>query len=259
MYSTSGNSAVPSGRGPANLVVGIDFGTTFTGVAYCHTGAISLESCGVMLSDMKRFSNRLVVVRQWPTQDADKIPSVVAYNTIPPLWGDSVGRKDKPYNRYFKLGLQENIGMFYPHMASSANGSLIGGYLDNPNWRHPALPSKTALDYTSDYLTRVLNWVSTETLPRTFGAEFLRNQRVSYIITVPAIWSDKAKELTRQAAVRARINRRDLMLISEPEAAALHCATWCTDVHLKEGDNFMICDAGGGTVVCPSASNFASD
>jgi hypothetical protein len=37
---------------------------------------------------------------------------------------------------------------------------------------------------------------------------------------------------------------------SEPEAAAVHCAH-LTDLHkLQPSQNFMICDAGGGTVVC---------
>lgn len=37
---------------------------------------------------------------------------------------------------------------------------------------------------------------------------------------------------------------------SEPEAAAVHCAH-LTNLHqLKPSQNFMICDAGGGTVVC---------
>ena len=36
---------------------------------------------------------------------------------------------------------------------------------------------------------------------------------------------------------------------SEPEAAAVHCAH-LTDLHkLQPNQNFMICDAGGGTVV----------
>jgi hypothetical protein len=43
---------------------------------------------------------------------------------------------------------------------------------------------------------------------------------------------------------------RKLMLITEPEAAALACATLCDEVDLREGDRFLVCDAGGGTVVC---------
>jgi hypothetical protein len=38
-------------------------------------------------------------------------------------------------------------------------------------------------------------------------------------------------------------------IFREPEAAAVHCAR-LTDLHkLKPNQNFMICDAGGGTVV----------
>lgn len=39
-------------------------------------------------------------------------------------------------------------------------------------------------------------------------------------------------------------------VFSEPEAAAVHCAH-LTNLHqLRPSQNFMICDAGGGTVVC---------
>ena len=73
---------------------------------------------------------------------------------------------------------------------------------------------------------------------------------MSYIVTVPAIWSDGAKALTRQAAIRAGIPEAGLTLITEPEAAALFCATTCVEADLDAGDRFLVCDAGGGTVVC---------
>jgi actin-like ATPase involved in cell morphogenesis len=39
-----------------------------------------------------------------------------------------------------------------------------------------------------------------------------------------------------------------LRIITEPEAAAVHCAK-LTDLHrLKRSQNFIVCDAGGGTV-----------
>jgi len=83
----------------------------------------------------------------------------------------------------------------------------------------------------------------------------LQNQQISYVITVPAIWSDKAKDLTRQAAIAAGILGKKLTLITEPEAAALFCASLCQEVDLQEGDRFLICDAGGGTVVCSPVSD----
>lgn len=67
------------------------------------------------------------------------------------------------------------------------------------------------------------------------------------------MWSDRAKAITREAAVQAGIigvedHRDRLTLISEPEAAALYCEKKCEQFDLKHGDRFMICDAGGGTV-----------
>lgn len=67
------------------------------------------------------------------------------------------------------------------------------------------------------------------------------------------MWSDKAKSTMREAAIMAGLIQEDdhrdrLMLISEPEAAALYCEKKCEQFNLKHNDRFMICDAGGGTV-----------
>ena len=64
------------------------------------------------------------------------------------------------------------------------------------------------------------------------------------------MWSDKAKSTMRDAAIKAglinEMDHRDrLMLISEPEAAALYCEKKCDQFNLRHGDRFMICDAGG--------------
>lgn len=64
--------------------------------------------------------------------------------------------------------------------------------------------------------------------------------------------------MMREAAIlaglvqSARAGDRDwkdrLKIITEPEAAAVHCAQ-LTELHnLKASQNFIVCDAGGGTV-----------
>jgi hypothetical protein len=67
------------------------------------------------------------------------------------------------------------------------------------------------------------------------------------------MWSDRAKATMREASIRAGlISTTDhpdrLMLISEPEAAALYCEKKSEQFNLRHGQRFMICDAGGGTV-----------
>ena len=42
--------------------------------------------------------------------------------------------------------------------------------------------------------------------------------------------------------------RDRLKIITEPEAAAVHCANLSNLHHLRPSQNFIVCDAGGGTV-----------
>lgn len=43
-----------------------------------------------------------------------------------------------------------------------------------------------------------------------------------FTLTVPAVWSDTAKDRTLNAAIQADIRPQDITLVSEPEAAALY-------------------------------------
>jgi hypothetical protein len=223
----------------STLVIGIDFGTTFTGVAFAHTGNVSGN-------DITRIAENLEVIRSWPSpslQYAEKTPTIIAYHTDPPTWGGNVKPNHHPQVAHFKLGLQPRVREHY----NTGGTPSVLAFLD-PNWVNP-VPGKTAVDFAADYLKCVHKYVTDIAFPRQFGETFLRGQQISYVITVPAIWKDSAKSLTRQAAERAGIPSRKLELITEPEAAALYCATISREVDLKNGDRFLVCDAGGGTVV----------
>lgn len=78
------------------------------------------------------------------------------------------------------------------------------------------------------------------------GAGNFESMRFEYVITVPAIWSDQAKDLTKFCAKKAGIG--DAKLITEPEAAMVHVLKDMPTDQFAMGDTFMICDAGGGTV-----------
>lgn len=78
------------------------------------------------------------------------------------------------------------------------------------------------------------------------------------LLTVPAAWDAKGCDMMREAAITAGLVRSShagdknwkdrLRIITEPEAAAVHCAH-LSDLHcLKPSQNFIVCDAGGGTV-----------
>ena len=236
----------------SDLVIGIDFGTTFTGVA-C---ALSSKANG---NDAVKIAESIDIIRKWPNITRafiEKTPTTLSYHTNPPTWGGNVRPRDEPQVAYFKLGLQPGLGAHYLPRSMRPAASVLP-FLE-ADYKHPQLPDKTALDFAGDYLKCIYNYLRNVYLPEQYGADFLRNQQISYIITVPAIWKDAAKNLTRQAAVRAGIPERRLELITEPEAAALYCATMCNEVNLCDGDCFLICDAGGGTVVIMT-SHFCPD
>lgn len=106
----------------------------------------------------------------------------------------------------------------------------------------------SVIDAVTDYLTEIYKH-TIETLSRRYGEAFLSRTPIEFVLTVPAVWSDAAKAGTLTAAERAGMgNRHELRLISEPEAAAVYTLKAIQPNHLKIGDNFIVCDAGGGTV-----------
>jgi len=109
----------------------------------------------------------------------------------------------------------------------------------------------SVLKAISDYLGAFHEYVAEKILQK-FGPSYSRKS-FRYCLTVPAMWSDKSKDVMREAAIKANlVTRADhpdrLLLVSEPEAAALYCKFKCEQYDLDHGDRFMICDAGGGTV-----------
>jgi hypothetical protein len=123
--------------------------------------------------------------------------------------------------------------------------------------RLPQIPSgKKALDLIIDFLSCLWEYAK-EQITREIGAVADLNAADVWL-TVPAAWDAKGCDMMRAAAISAglvqsshagdRNWRERLRIITEPEAAAVHCAH-LTDLHrLRPSQNFMICDAGGGTV-----------
>jgi molecular chaperone DnaK (HSP70) len=104
------------------------------------------------------------------------------------------------------------------------------------------------MEAVSDYLTQIHKHTM-DTLTKRYGETFMSMTKVQFVLTVPAVWSDAAKDATLKAAEKAGMgDKGDLKLISEPEAAAVYTLKAIQPNHLKIGDNFIVCDAGGGTV-----------
>ncbi|KAK3600518.1 hypothetical protein CHS0354_028718 [Potamilus streckersoni] len=86
----------------------------------------------------------------------------------------------------------------------------------------------------------------------------VKRDDVHWVLTVPAIWDDKAKHFMRTAAEMAGIKGENLSIALEPEAASFYCKylpveklsdTGKSEIScFQTGKRYLVLDAGGGTV-----------
>lgn len=212
------------------LIVGVDFGTTFSGVAAVYTST----------------PDDIEIIKTWPGGNgitSDKVPTEIAYDfpANAPQGADPTvkwGFQFKPEEsrlRCIKLFLDRSQKLpFYVSPLDTA------AQLKRFN--------KNVVDAVSDYLTQIYQHTM-DTLTRRYGESFMASTKVEFVLTCPAVWSDAAKNTTLQAAERAGMgSRSEIQMISEPEAAAVYTLKAIQPNHLNINDNFIVCDAGGGTV-----------
>ncbi|KAK5991039.1 Heat shock 70 kDa 12B-like protein [Cladobotryum mycophilum] len=220
-------------RSKAQLIVGIDFGTTFSGVAFAF--ATNNEA-------------KEDIITEWPgagSYTKQKIPTVLYYDQYQKVvgWGPDIADALAPTG-YPKPGVQK-VEWFKLQLMLSGNT-----YIDPINLP-PLPPGKSEIDVAADYLFK-LRQAMRSSLQKTLGEVFNREERnIRYYLTVPAIWNDAGKAATRAAAIQAGFLRDEndnrLTLVSEPEAAALFCSKTGL-LNLKVHDAVLIVDCGGGTV-----------
>ncbi|PBP17643.1 hypothetical protein BUE80_DR011587 [Diplocarpon rosae] len=199
------------GKVERKIIVGIDFGTTYSGLAYAQT-----------LNPDHHFP-----IDSWPssleideTVSCAKVPTQIRYIPQGTQWGFQIPSiVDR--HQWFKLGLEEG------HAVSEGEQSS------------PEVLTRAYLAKLYDYLMA--------TLERKVGTETLQNTPMEFYLTVPAIWTEAAKDKTLGAFRAARPDAA-AFIVSEPEAAAVYALQGLDPHELTVGDSFVLCDAGGGTV-----------
>lgn len=107
---------------------------------------------------------------------------------------------------------------------------------------------KTATDVCADYLKGIHEYTMSE-LERIWGAAVIKITPIEFWVTVPATWTDEAKQSTKDAATRAGFGARkndEIFMITEPEAAAVATLS-CFNIEgahhqIREGDGSMFCN-----------------
>ncbi|KAI1084122.1 actin-like ATPase domain-containing protein [Whalleya microplaca] len=204
------------------VIIALDFGTTFSGVAYafCNPGKKA----------------EVIPILDWPGQKGyrqPKIPTVILYDPDDLTkfqWGGQVGWRTESVQGVKLLLDPDQQRPFY----------LPTGNIKNEIKKLPKEPLDVAADFIGAIYNHALSKIESASVK-----EYFQLCQKQFVLSVPAVWSDKAKDKTLRAAKKAGIH--PVTLIKEPEAAALY-TLFNHERALHPGDAFVVCDAGGGTV-----------
>ncbi|KAL6232783.1 hypothetical protein BDW75DRAFT_216790 [Aspergillus navahoensis] len=212
------------------MVIGIDFGTTYSGVAWATVADFA--------------SDQINLITSWPGtgREEGKAPTELFYEDDQIFWGYEIPGDADPV-RWFKLLLVKDEDL--SEETRSSEFLLRGRKMLKET-------GKTAIGLIADYL-RLLWAHILESVIKSRGEYVIDALRFHVVITVPAIWKGYARqgmeEAARQAGILSSRSAGETMLsfVPEPEAAAL--STLCEPGRRTQpGDVYVICDAGGGTV-----------
>ncbi|XP_053389262.1 heat shock 70 kDa protein 12A-like [Mercenaria mercenaria] len=235
------SGAVGSDKKDKMLVAAIDFGTTFSGYAFSFKHDYQ--------SDPSKVSTNQNWVAGSMALVSLKAPTVVLFDENKKF--HSFGYEAE--NTYSELALDDEHHKWYyfKRFKMRLHEKKITRTIeidDDKGRKMKALDVFGAvIKYLKDHLLNLL---------KTRGTE-VQNSDIHWVLTVPAIWTDSAKQFMREAAYKADIDGGQLSIALEPEAASLFCQMIPTDkIHGSDGAKFavaspgtkyMVIDLGGGT------------
>ena len=147
----------------------------------------------------------------------------------------------------FMLGRAMTESLVRLDPSQSRGSSTLATRYPDPN-SAPLMDGQGPEQLVKDYLT-ALRHHAERVLRHKVPESALDSTPVEFVITVPAVWSDRAQASTRRCAELAGMgDGSSLHIITEPEAAAMYALDAMDPHNIKVGDTFVLCDAGGGTV-----------
>lgn len=218
-----------------SIFAAIDFGTTYSGFSYLFStdpNNIITASHGSILPD-------------------DRVPTVLLLNPDQSLHSFGIDAEDN-YSKLMLSGKHYEYRLFREFkMALYTTGKNLNS--DILIFDTEIRPMKAMVVFTmviKHFKELVLKSLKQSKLSNTDSFE-----NIIWMLTIPAIWSDPARQFMREAASRAGIDETYLRLVLEPEAAALCCKDQMLESdskaklsQLKAGSKYILADLGGGTV-----------
>lgn len=243
------NSAIDS-----RMVIGIDFGTTYVihhswticRVPFLTSFADECSYSGAAWASVADFeAEHINLVTSWPGTEREegKAPSEIFYEEDQVKWGYEVPADADPI-RWLKLLLLREEDLTAELKESQLLIRARQIIKDS---------KKTTIDLIADYLRALWGHIL-DRIRKKGGESAVEALTFHVVVTVPAIWKDYARVSMREAAKKSGLldsrlaGPTTMAFAPEPEAAAL-ASLYESKPNIDTGDVFVICDAGGGTVV----------
>ncbi|KAK3100237.1 hypothetical protein FSP39_016813 [Pinctada imbricata] len=226
------------------LVAAIDFGTTYSGYAFsfrhqyekdplkistnlwAHNNGLSMKAPTAVLigEDLRVIAFGYDAMKQYS--------DLAEYNSHTSYY----------FFQRFKMDLYGNRDLSMESLLTDVNGKRMKAV---------------------DVFSKTIGYLKNHMIQRIKESDsqlHMDSDDIHWVLTVPAIWSDKAKYFMRKAAEKAGIEGRHLTLALEPEAASLLCKYTPTYQDsssenkeqefkaFEKGSKYMVVDIGGGTV-----------
>ncbi|KAK0634343.1 hypothetical protein B0T17DRAFT_611370 [Bombardia bombarda] len=245
--------SVPTGE--TRMILALDYGTTFTGIAYLSIASRQKEQ------DPDALAEDIRVLQGWPTHESQKAPSEISYSPSPKgcrQWGYDIDDNSRVL-KWTKLELEEtrNRSWELRTLAETLYGLRMVDLSESEIIKNniPRHLAKEPEDIVKDYLDYIAEQTLEEIVDKV-GRHVPDNIHIDMVVTHPAQWSDRALNSTYRA-VRAAFNKdlfakiRNISFVTEPEACAHYTLreAWREDhLRFRRNDCFIVVDAGGGTV-----------
>ncbi|XP_033742408.1 heat shock 70 kDa protein 12B-like [Pecten maximus] len=232
------------------IVAAIDFGTTYSGYAFAFRNDYANDALRIQ-GNTWNSGSRVGISLKAPTcalfTPEQKFHSFGfdAEDKYADLAIDNE-HQDWYYFRRFKMMLYNN-----PHISRQ---STIED--DKGNIMNAMEVFSSIILYLRGHMLRAMHARSV--------SEGIMDDEVHWVLTVPAIWSDQAKQLMRESAKQAGIKSDHLDIALEPEAASIYCKhipvgkrgqEQCSEDEdmtgleaIRPGTKYLVLDAGGGTI-----------
>lgn len=225
------------------IVAAIDFGTTYSGYAF------SLKH------HFKQDPTLHIVTNKWQSGQllSHKAPTCVLFDKDGNFDCFGYDAEDK----YMELAADEdeNVDEWYYFHRFKMNlyNQKIHRGMQLKDTKGKELPAKRvfseSIKFLKDHLLEALTMKGTT----------MSEDDIHWVLTVPAIWSDAAKQFMRESAEEAGIKGALLSIALEPEAASLYCQHQHVEKDIdqaqstfvftppKAGTKYAVIDLGGGT------------